>query len=186
MGIIFYQLMCKEQEWNHLLHKCEQSIVKEHGSDQFDTVILDSVYDFDSCCVVYKPCNIIDFKIFDKTRKLSIIKTCKHAVEGVKREMIMFEQYVSRFLVLGFCSSNYDIDLISIKLAMKMERDKTGYVIKKIDSYLCIENGNVRFLDLANYLSRGSSYAQFLASFADGENNGFWPYDYVTDKKPIR
>ncbi len=46
---------------------------------------------------------------------------------------------------------------------------------------MCIENNNLRFLDLANYLSRGTSYAQFLASFADGENKGFWPYDYVTD-----
>ncbi len=128
---VFYQLMCKEQEWNHLLRKCEESIVKEQGSDQFDTVVLDGVYDFDSCCVVYKPCNIIDFKIFDKIRKLSIIKSCKHAVEGMKRARIMFEQYVLRLLVLGFCSSNYDTVLISKKHAMKMELDKTRYVIKK-------------------------------------------------------
>ncbi len=62
-----------------------------------------------------------------------------------------------------------------------MELDKTGYVIKKKKSYLCMENDNLLFLDLANYLSRGISYAQFRASFADGESKGFWPYDYVTE-----
>ncbi len=37
-----------------------------------------------------------------------------------------------------------------------------------------MENDKLRFLDLANYLARGTSYAQFLASFAVGENKGFW------------
>ncbi len=114
----FYQLSCKEEEWNGLLHKCEESIVEEHGSNQPDLVVLDDVYD---SCVVYKRSDIIDFKIFDKARKLSIIKSCKHAVEGIKRARTMFEQYVSRLPVLGFCSSNYDTVLISKKLAMKME-----------------------------------------------------------------
>ncbi len=81
---VLYQLSCKEEEWSRLLHKCEESIVEEHGSSQPD-IVLDGVYDFDSCCVVYKPSDIIDFKIFDKARKLSIRKSCKHAVEGVKR-----------------------------------------------------------------------------------------------------
>ncbi len=99
---VFYQLNCKEEEWNHLLHKCEESIVEEDGSNQPDTVVLDGVYNFDSCCVVYKTSDIIDFKIFDKARKLSIIKSCKHAVEGMKRARTMFEQYVSRLPVLGF------------------------------------------------------------------------------------
>ncbi len=43
-----------------------------------------------------------------------------------------------------------------------------------------MENEKLRFLDLANYLSCGASYTQFLASFAVGENKGFWQYDYVT------
>ncbi len=44
-----------------------------------------------------------------------------------------------------------------------------------------MENEKLHFLDLANYLSRATSYAQFLASFAVGENKGFWPYDYITN-----
>ncbi len=63
---VFYQLSCKEEEWNCLLCKCEESIVEEHGSNQSDTVVLDGVHDFDSWCVVYKPSDIADFKIFDK------------------------------------------------------------------------------------------------------------------------
>ncbi len=41
-----------------------------------------------------------------------------------------------------------------------------------------MENDNLRFLDLANYLSQGTSYAQFRASFADSASKGFWPYHY--------
>ncbi len=44
-----------------------------------------------------------------------------------------------------------------------------------------MENDKLRFLDLANYLACGTIYAQFLASFAVGENKGFWLYNYVTN-----
>ncbi len=44
-----------------------------------------------------------------------------------------------------------------------------------------MENEKLRFLDLVNYSSRGTSYAQFLASFAVGENEGFWLYGYITN-----
>ncbi len=43
-----------------------------------------------------------------------------------------------------------------------------------------MENDKLRFLNLANYLARGTCYTQFLASFVVCENEGFCPYDYIT------
>ncbi len=64
---------------------------------------------------------------------------------------------------------------------MMMDLDKSGYVIKKINTYLLMENEKLHFLDLANYLSLGTCYAQFLGSFAMGESKEFWPYDKITN-----
>ncbi len=59
------------------------------------------------------------------------MKLSKYAIECVKSLKLKFEMYISKMHVLGFCSSNYDTVLVSKKLAMKMEFDKSGYVIKK-------------------------------------------------------
>ncbi len=64
------------------------------------------------------------------------MKSSKYAIESIKSLKLRFEVYISSMPVLGFCSSNYDTVLTSKKLAMKMELDKSGYVIKKTNTYL--------------------------------------------------
>ncbi len=181
---------CKEEEWKDLLNKCEEYL-EHNDTNQSDRNIhnldgntpdgLIGEYDTKSQSIIYKPNTITNFGLYTTARNRSIAKSCKYAIESIKKLRVKFEQYVSRMYVLGFCSSNYDTVLISKKLAMKMDLDKIGYVIKTINTYLCMENEKLRFLDLANYLSRATSYAQFLASFAVGEHKGLWLYDYITN-----
>ncbi len=97
----------------------------------------------------------------------------------------LLDRYISPLPVLWFCSSNYDTVFISKKLAMKMDLEQSGYVIKKINTYLYMANEKLRFLDLANYFSCGASYAQFLASFSLGESKGVWPHDYLTNMEQL-
>ncbi len=166
---VFKDLNCKEQQWKDLLDKCEQYL-KHNDTNESDDDIT----------------NLNDNTLDSLSGEYDLQSEC---IESVKSLKVKFEQYISRMPVLGFCSSNYDTVLISNKLAMKMDFDKTGFVIKIINTYLCkeniintylcMENEKLCFQDLANYLSIGTSYAQFLASVAVRENKGFCQYYYI-------
>ncbi len=107
----------------------------DHNIPNVDDNTPDSLigqYDTKSQSIIYKPNTITNFGLYTTARKRSIAKSCKYVIESIKNLKVKFEQYVSRMSVLGFCSSNYDTVLISKKLAMKMDLDKIGYVIKKI------------------------------------------------------
>ncbi len=138
-GYVFNKLDEKKQQWKDILLKCEEHFEHEelNESDRclanLESNIADTIsgsYDIEKQCVIYCPSANVNFNVFDKARKVSIMKSSKYAIEFVKRLKLKFELYISSMLVLGFCSSNYDTVLISKKLAMKMELDKSEYVIK--------------------------------------------------------
>ncbi len=144
---VFKQLNCKEEEWKDLLKKCEEYL-EHNNTDQSDRDIYNVddntpdgliwEYDTKSQSIIYKPNTMTNFYMYTTARKRSIAKSCKYAIESIKKLKVKFEQYVSRMPVLGFCSSIYDMILISKKLAMKMDLNKIGYVIKKKKTYLCM------------------------------------------------
>ena len=99
-----------------------------------------------------------------------------------------FEKYCSEIPVLGFNSARYDINLVKAKILkyLQVQKDKENFIIKKNNSYICISNGTFKFLDITQYLSPGTSYANFLRSFDVEERKGFFPYEYVTCKSKLQ
>lgn len=121
--------------------------------------------------------------------KVDSIETCKMMLTQLEALKIRFEKYFSEVPVLGFNSARYDLNLIKSKIlkCLRMnECKKTGFVVKKTNSYACISNGLFKFLDISQYLSPGSSYVQFLKAFDVEEKKGFFPYEYFKCKEQLK
>ena len=91
------------------------------------------------------------------------------------------KSYMNQLPLIGFNSSNYDINLIKTKLFLHLgfDQKKAGdYVIKRNNSYSCISNAKFRFLDVSDFLAPGSSYAGFLQAYGIEDKKGFFPYEY--------
>jgi hypothetical protein len=94
-----------------------------------------------------------------------------------------FEKYCLEIPVVGFNSGRYDINLIKVKILeyLEMEKIKNPFIVKKNNCYSCISNGELKFIDVMNFLSPGTSYSRFLKAFDVTETKGFFPYEYFTD-----
>ena len=117
--------------------------------------------------------------------RTSILKGYKIILKQLTKLKKEFEEYCDEVPVLGFNSSRYDINLIKAKFLKTIgvaDAENRKFIIKKGNNYLCISNGILKFLDITNYLSPGSSYVQFLKAFDITEEKGFFPYEYFTDE----
>ena len=91
------------------------------------------------------------------------------------------DSYCKSLPVLGFNSSNYDLNLIKEHFASLLgltSKDENNFTIKRNNSYICIATEELKFLDVGQYLPGGTSYANFLKTFKCTENKGFFPYEW--------
>ena len=51
--------------------------------------------------------------------------------------------------------------------------------MKRLNSMACFESGNLRFVDLTNFIASGSNYAGYLKAYGVEEPIGFFPYEWV-------
>jgi hypothetical protein len=93
------------------------------------------------------------------------------------------ENYCLQLPILGFNSQKYDLNLIKTKLTkfMVQQENPPTFVVKKGNTYSCLGNMTLKFLDITNYLSPGTSYAAFLRAFDVPESKGFFPYEWMDD-----
>ena len=90
------------------------------------------------------------------------------------------DKYCQQIPVLGFNSSRYDIPVLINKLPyfLNLNENVDHFVIKKTNSFMCIDTPQFKFLDLCNYLAPGCSYSQFLKAYNTEEQKSFFPYDF--------
>ena len=105
-------------------------------------------------------------------------------LECLKKTYVKLLNELTRFCnvvpVLGFNSSKYDLNLIKRKLFKLMDvYVNTASVIKKGNSYLCIQTDLFRFLDISNYLAPGFSYSQFLKAYEVNITKSFMCYEWL-------
>ena len=99
-----------------------------------------------------------------------------------------FEQYCFEVPVLGFNSARYDLNLIKGRIlkALQIHKTEQSFVIKKNNSYICISNGEFKFLDITQFLSPGTSYVNFLSSFDVEDKKGFFPYEFFDSEEKLQ
>ena len=59
--------------------------------------------------------------------------------------------------------------------------DKTRFVIKRQNTYMCFSTTNLKFLDVTQYLAPGVSYDKYLKAYGCELQKGYFPYEYVDD-----
>ena len=114
-------------------------------------------------------------------------KILKKLKNRYKRLLKDLEMYCDVIPILGFNSSNYDLNLIKRKLFKFMDMySSKASVIKKANSYVCIQTDKFRFLDISNYLAPGCSYAQFLKAYEVDMSKSFMCYEWFTSVEKLQ
>ena len=115
------------------------------------------------------------------------IDILKKLRKDYKKILSQLERYCDVIPVLGFNSGNYDLNLIKRKLFKFMDKYAgEASVIKKTNSYVCIQTDRLRFLDISNYLAPGCSYAQFLKAYDVKMTKSFMCYDWLTSPEKLK
>ena len=156
---VFKALDEKEKEWNQIINQFGQNGSEEEEEEEEEEEDLSApdqpgsldqsegyvknyletcspdvgLYNPLTYCVEYKPNPISDFSIFNQTRKKSIVKSCKNAVENIQNMRTKFTQHISKLPILGFCSSNYDTVLISKKSPRLHIRFLSSHITQVLD-----------------------------------------------------
>ena len=91
-----------------------------------------------------------------------------------------FDQYCKKIPVLGFNCSKYDFNLAKVKMIKYLKIcNSNNFIIKRSNSYVCVETEKFRLLDIAQYLAQGTSYDHFLRSYHCDIRKGFFPYEFL-------
>ena len=102
--------------------------------------------------------------------------------KNVRKENLTkeFEAYCREFIVIGFNSASYDLNLIKPTLIQQL-LGKIDFVIKKANNYLCIKTEKLRFLDIWHFLTPDFSYRKFLIAYGSVQTKFDFPYEFMTD-----
>ena len=121
----------------------------------------------------------------------------QYSLEKLRALQNSFDHYCRQCPVLGFNSSNYDLNLVKSSLLTWLRKDKRPKkhntdneeeeaededvmmnTIKKGNSYSQIATYRFKFLDISNFLAGGVSYSTFLKAFQIEEAKGYFPYEW--------
>ena len=85
------------------------------------------------------------------------------------------ERYVNTFLVFGFNSGRYDLNLIKSYLIpyLIFEKEIESTVIKKANDFISFKFGDVQFLDIMKFLGGATALDSFLKTYKASETKGF-------------
>ena len=90
------------------------------------------------------------------------------------------EHYCNVLPVFGFNSAKYDINLLKSYLLpiLVNERDVEQTVIKKANQFVSLKFGDIKLLDIMNFLGGATSLDSFLKAYKTKETKGFFPYEW--------
>ena len=85
--------------------------------------------------------------------------------------------------VVGFNSGKYDLNVVKKFFIPYMLKgnDKTRFVIKWQNTFMCFSTTNLKFLDVTQYLAPGVSYDKYLKAYGCELQKGHFPYEYMDD-----
>ena len=65
------------------------------------------------------------------------------------------------------------------------DEDKSCFVIKRLNTFMCFSTAKLNFIDVINYLAPGFSYDKYLKAYGCTVPKGHFPYEYIDDlRKP--
>ena len=109
-----------------------------------------------------------------------------------KNQLIDFQEALDRYCnvlpVFGFNSAKYDLKLIKSYLLpiLVNERDIEPTVIKKENHFISFKFGDIRLLDIINFLCGATSLDSFLKAYKTSETKGFFPHEMFDQPDKIQ
>ena len=55
-----------------------------------------------------------------------------------------------------------------------------NFVVKKCNQYMCISNGEFKFLDISNFVAPGFPYDKLIKSYEIKLHKSYFPYKFLT------
>ena len=129
------------------------------------------------------------------------------AVEGIEkirrgndltRLLSELHAYVKKVPVVGFNSQKYDINVMKAELFRRLkaldvddgeivtddddddvDTKSKGFIVKKNNTFPCVETARLRFLDICNFIAPGYSYDKYLKAYKCEQQKGFFPYEWM-------
>ena len=94
--------------------------------------------------------------------------------------------WLQQLPVIGFNSGKYDLNMIkrffiTLMLTPCEDQDKSCFVIKRENTFMCFSTNKVRCLDVTNFLAPGVSYEKYLKAYGCSVQKEHFPYEYIDD-----
>jgi FtsZ-binding cell division protein ZapB len=129
----------------------------------------------------------------DKDEAISV----RTAYEAYKKQLEKATEeagkWATTMVVIGFNSSRYDLKLVRTPLIKALEQydGEYGFVARNQGGYPVLERltaeFGLRFIDVANFVAAGTSYAKFLEAFnTESGRKSFFCYEYVTSFEKLQ
>ena len=111
-------------------------------------------------------------------------KKRNHPLVKVKAK---YDAWMNEIPVIGFNSRKYDVNIMKPYLIKKL-KEELQFVVKKNNSFMCLQTSSLKFVDIRNYIAPSFDYATYLKSYKCSVSKGFFPYEWMTspDKLNIK
>ena len=105
----------------------------------------------------------------------------KKTVNPCKTLEKQLQTWLRQLPVIGFNSGHYDLNVVKKFFIPYMLKgnDKTRFVIKRQNTFMCLSTTNLKFLDVTQYLAPGVSYDKYLKAYGCDLQKGHFPYEYM-------
>ena len=107
----------------------------------------------------------------------------KKTVNPCKTLEKQLQTWLRQLPVIGFNSGHYDLNVVKKFFIPYMLKgsEKTRFVIKRQNTFMCFSTTNLKFLDVTQYLAPGVSYDKYLKAYGCELQKGHFPYEYMDD-----
>ena len=105
----------------------------------------------------------------------------KKTVNPCKTLEKQLQTWLRQLPVIGFNSGHYDLNVVKKFFIPYMLKgnDKTRFVIKRQNTFMCLSTKKLKFLDVTQYLAPGVSYDKYLKAYGCELQKGHFPYEYM-------
>ena len=121
-----------------------------------------------------------DIDMTDETTEEPVKKETKaHPLAVLK---LKYEQWMTEMPVIEFNLAKYDVNMVKPYLIESlMKTDTIKFVVKKSNSFMCLQTEQLKFVDIQNYWAPGFGYATYLKAYKCSMEKGFFPYEWMDD-----
>ena len=113
--------------------------------------------------------------------KLEEVEVEESKTNPYKTLIGQLQTWLRQLPVIGFNSGHYDLNVVKKFFIPYMLKgnDKTRFVIKRQNTFMCLSTKKLKFLDVTQYLAPGVSYDKYLKAYGCDLQKGHFPYEYM-------